>query len=204
MPAGRPTGLTQTVRHRPDGTPVTAGEAIIEHVTLGLDYTSACAATGITRTALHQWRLRGARARARIAQGRDSDPADQPFIEFADALERADAEAEASRLAIIQRAAQGGARVVKTVEKLDAQGTVIERTVTTETLRPEWTAAAWFLERRYPNRYARRVELTGAEGTPLVPEADRARGLADSLREFLASPEGQAAEAEAAEKVAGA
>lgn len=56
----------------------------------------------------------------------------------------------------------------------------------TETLRPEWTAAAWWLERRRAAKYARRVEVTGAEGQPLVPQDVQARDLADSLRDFLA------------------
>jgi hypothetical protein len=182
----RPSKIDQVVRHRDNGTPVTAGDQVIERVQLGLDLQSAADSAGISRATLHNWRLTGARHRAAHAQGKKLTPAQQRFATFLDALERAEAEAEANRLAIISRAAQGGAVVTKTTVKRDGQGAVLERTEVTETLRPEWTAAAWWLERRKPAKYARRVEVTGAEGQPLVPQDEQARNLADSLRDFLA------------------
>jgi len=56
--------------------------------------------------------------------------------------------------------------------------------VVEEPLKPEWQAAAWFLERRIPERYAKRVEVTGAGGSALVPAVEAARGLAAQIREF--------------------
>lgn len=82
----------------------------------------------------------------------------------------------------------GGAVVTethRTSKLVNGTMTVTEERTVTKTLRPEWTAAAWWLERRLPQRYARRVELTGAEGGPIAVE-DRARELADELRSFLA------------------
>jgi len=49
----------------------------------------------------------------------------------------------------------------------------------------EWTAAAWLLERRYPNEYGRRVLL------PLGPNSDEALTLA-SLDALLSDPEDEA------------
>lgn len=182
----RPSKIDQVVRHRDNGTPVTAGEQVIERIQLGLDLQSAADSAGISRATLHNWRLAGARHRAAASQGKKLTPAQRRLAEFLDALERAEAEAEANRLAIISRAAQGGAVVTKTTVKRSGDGQVLERTEVTETLRPEWTAAAWWLERRKPQKYARRVEVTGAEGQPLVPQDEQARNLADSLRDFLA------------------
>jgi hypothetical protein len=76
--------------------------------------------------------------------------------------------------------------MVRTTVKRNKNDEVVETVETSEHLRPEWTAAAWFLERRYPGRYARRVEVTGAEGQPLVPPAQQARDLAEALRDFQA------------------
>jgi len=183
---GRPTKLDQVVRHRENGSPITAGEQVIERIQLGLDLQSAADSAGISRVTLHNWRLTGARHRASEANGKRLTPAQRKFADFLDRLERAEAEAEANRLAIIHRAATGGATVTKRTEKRAGDGTLVEQTVVTETLRPEWTAAAWWLERRKPHKYARRVEVTGAEGQPLVPQDEQARHLADSLRDFLA------------------
>lgn len=188
-PMGRPSKINQVVRHRSDGTPVTASEHLIERIQLGLPQHIACDGAGLDKQTLHNWRLAGARARALAAAGGKPTKAQRDLANFLDRLERAEAEAEANRLAIIQRAAQGGAVVTKTVEKRNAAGDLIERTVTTETLRPEWTAAAWWLERRHHARYARRFEVTGADGAPLVPPEEQARGIADSARRYLAELE---------------
>lgn len=190
---GRPLELTKVVRHRADGSPVTAGEQVIERRGLGLDDQAAADSAGINRTTLHHWRLGGARARAIEAQGKRELTTDEVALRnFVDALERAEAEWEASRLAIIQREAQGGYQTTKTVEKYGPdpaggnQPVLLERTVTTETAKPQWQAAAWQLERLRRDKYARRWEVTGAEGKPLIPEQDQARNLADSLRAYQA------------------
>jgi hypothetical protein len=187
MPGGRPSKIDQVVRTREDGTPVTAADHLLDRIRLGAELQTACDSAGLSRATLHNWRLRGGRARAEAVEGVRLKAADRRLVEFVDALERAEAEAEVNRLAIISRAAQGGAVVTKTTTKYNAAGDVLERTVVTETLRPEWTAAAWWLERRKPRLYARRLEVTGAEGAPLVPADDAARALADSAREYLAA-----------------
>lgn len=190
---GRPLELTQIVRHREVNgaqVPVTAGEQVIERRGLGLDDQAAADSAGVNRSTLHNWRLGGARARAIEARGVRELTADEiELANFIDALERAEAEWEASRLAIIQRGAQGGYQTTKTVEKWqpDATGTpvLVERAVTTETANPQWQAAAWQLERMKRDKYARRWEVTGADGAPLMPEQDQARAIADSAREYL-------------------
>lgn len=185
---GRPTKLTQALRKNRDGTIVTTGDAIVSRIRLGLEYQSACDSAGICRQTLHEWRLKGARLRAQQTQGMLRNPTDdeRALMDFLDNLERAEAEAEANRLAVISQAAQGGTKVRKTTIRYDSKGKQIERTVIEETLKPEWKAAAWVLERRYPNRYAKRLEVTGADGSELVPPAQQARDLAENLKDFQA------------------
>ncbi|HXF72327.1 MAG TPA: hypothetical protein VNO79_06935 [Actinomycetota bacterium] len=62
------------------------------------------------------------------------------FLEFRDAVERALVEAEVADVALIERAAQEG----------------------------HWQAAAWRLERMFPDRWGRRrIEHTGEDGGPI-------------------------------------
>ena len=190
---GRPSVLTQVVRYREQNgaqVPVTAGEQVIERRGLGLDDQAAADSAGISRQTLHNWRLGGARARAIEARGiRELTLEEVELANFLDSLESAEAEWEASRLAIIQRGAQGGFTTTKTVEKYtpgpNNTQMLVERIVTTETANPQWQAAAWQLERMKREKYARRWEVAGAEGAPLLPEQDQAKALADSAREYL-------------------
>lgn len=199
----RPLKLDDPARRRPDGSVVTIGDAITTAISLGQDFAAAAKGAGISVATLHTWRVTGARARTQQLKGLNVTANDARLVTFLDALERAEADAELERLAIIHRATQPH-QVVKVVEKVDptrldpktGEPIVLERTTTTETRPGLWTPAAWWLERRMPAKYARRIELTGADGTDLLP-ADRARTLADSLVEFQqASLEsGEAAEA---------
>jgi hypothetical protein len=68
----------------------------------------------------------------------DFDPYEWPFVVFAVAVEKALAEFEARNVAIIQRAASGA-------PAQDGRPAV----------EPTWTAAAWLLERRFPELYGR-------------------------------------------------
>lgn len=208
MPGGRPTKIDAVVRLRTDPetneqVPVTAGEQVIERVRLGLMLDDAAATALVTRQTIHNWRRQGAVARARLANGSRITPNQAKYAGFLDALERAEAEAEYLRLAIVQRAAEGGFTTRKVTTRRDSSGNVIERVEVTETLAPQWTAAAWWLDRRMSHKYSRRVEHTGAGGAPLIPQDERARGLADSLRDYLETPDGRRAEAEAAKVVQG-
>jgi hypothetical protein len=184
---GRPSKIDQVARIDPDGTQLTASEVVVERVGLGLDYQSAADSAGISRRTLHNWRLNAARLRAAQAQGKTAGTAnEQVLIDFLHALEKAEAEAEANRLAIIQTVAEGGGVVTKTTVTKNADGQVTGTTAVTETLRPVWTAAAWWLERRKPGKYARRVQVTGSDAAPLVTADEQARNLADSLRAYQA------------------
>lgn len=75
-----------------------------------------------------------------VARGKEED-APEEFREFCEAVERARAEAEVRTVALIQQAAPNS-----------------------------WQAAAWYLERSHPKRWARRekVEMSGPEGGPIT------------------------------------
>ncbi len=115
---GRPTSLTPETQ-----------ATILESVRAGNYKASACSAAGIHRDTLNGWEIRGAAG-------------EEPFKSFSDALQTAEAEAEAKLLAEIRTAQPG----IPGFSGADL-----------------WTAKAWILERRWPKRWAARVRQAVTE-----------------------------------------
>lgn len=194
MPGGRPSKLDQVVAER-DGQPITAGQMVIERVrATWAPWEAAAGSAGVTRSTLSNWRKEGAQARGKAALGMKLTKHEHRCAQFLDDLEKAEEEAHLRALGTVQREAQGGYVITRTVTKV-VGGKEIEKVVTEETARPIWQAGAWLLERRRRDVYARRYELTGAQGEPLVPKEDRADALAEALESFQAGVDAQAARA---------
>lgn len=125
MRTGRPTTLTPEVQ-----------ELIIEALRKGNYRDTAAALAGVTRQTLWNWEQWGKEGRA-------------PYKDFFDALEMAEAQAEATLLEEIRTAAP--AQTGLTGPDL-------------------WQAKAWLMERRWPKRWAQRVR------TAVTEEIDAAVG----------------------------
>ena len=81
----------------------------------------------------------------RWVQKGEGEGATEPYRAFCTALKSARASAEVRSVALIQTAASNGT----------------------------WQAAAWYLERSYPDRWGRtRVEVTGADNAPIRVDVD--------------------------------
>lgn len=114
-------------------------DRIVEFIAGGNYVETAVAAAGISKATYYNWIDRGQSERDRLKANPEAEP-DQDetiFLEFLDAIEKAQAEAEARNVAIIQKAAFS-----------------------------TWQAAAWWLERTRAKKYARmeKTELTGSDG----------------------------------------
>ena len=141
---GRPCKLTPEVQDR-----------IAAAVRAGAYRQIAATLAGINERTLYDW----------LAKGKDGKR-DGKFVQFYQAIKRAEAEWEQEQAEAIRETAKGGQLLSRTTtERKDGS------TVTTETYtRPEWTARAWLLERKAYERWGKkeRVELTGDKERPLA------------------------------------
>ncbi len=92
-------------------------EKILLHLRVGAYVETAAACAGIHKDTFYEWMKKGARGQ-------------QPYVAFAQAVNKAVAESESRDLATILKAAQS-----------------------------QWQAAAWRLERRFPEKYGRNDRL---------------------------------------------
>lgn len=188
---GRPLALLNTAYLDRNGQPVTVEDAIIQRVTVGQPLHRAARSVGISGDVLRDWTRIAGLARARQAltdTGHKPPPKpltknEQRLVAFLLRLEAAEAEAELRKVMIVEGLATGGQRVLRTIEKRDAHGNLVERTETVETTLPSFAAARWWLEQRVPETWGRnRVEVTGADGAPLVDGEGATAGLVAAIR----------------------
>lgn len=140
---GRPPKLTPELTQK-----------IIEAMRAGCYLETAAAYAGVHVDTLRDWLRKGAAGKSKAHK------------EFSLALEKAEGDAELQSLATIREIGGRGTtiKITKTVTRPDKS---VEVTVEERPLR-EWTAAAWYLERRRPGRWGRRVvELQGKDGAEL-------------------------------------
>jgi len=134
--AGRPTKFT------PENT-----TRILNALRGGTPIIHAAQAAGVDYSTFCRWRQRG----ERVGHG--------PYRDFRDEVKKAEADSIIRNITIVQKAALGGEVVTRTTTT-KPDGTVI---VTERKSSPAWQAAAWWLERKYPNDWSRRERL---EHTP--------------------------------------
>ena len=143
-------------------------ERLVRAISVGATYKDACACAGISFQTFLNWKKRAQRAVEQVGE-RDGEPeeTDHPFVEFFDRIKRAQGEAAVGLLAMIGKAANR-----------------------------DWKAAAWMLERRYPESYDRnrlrpeRIdEVTPTPETGPTPGLDRdgAAVITNALQGFRAS-----------------
>lgn len=131
-------------RGRPSKLTPEIQEEILRVIKSGNYIETACAYVGINKTTFYDWLRKGAREKERVAQNPKARVKKdlQKYVDFSNAVDKALAQAEIRDVAIIGKAAE-----------------------------ENWQAAAWRLERKFPDRWGRKekysLEHTGKEGGPI-------------------------------------
>ena len=113
---------------------------ISEYISQGNPFYVAAALCGVSEASFYKWKAEGIKLLR--DEGKKRTEQQKIFVEFIEAIKKAEAEAISRNVKLISEAAQ-----------------------------TTWQAAAWYLERRHPEDFGKkeRHEITGAEGTPLIP-----------------------------------
>lgn len=119
---------------------------IITAIRAGNYIETASAYAGISKSTLYDWLRRGEREKQRAEENPRYKirKSEQPFVDFSDAVEKALAEAEVRDVAIIGKASE-----------------------------EQWQAAAWRLERKFPDRWGRKrldIEHSGEIGIKIIDD----------------------------------
>lgn len=144
---------------------------------------TAAAFAGITKDTLYRWLKRGRREKRRLEKNTRSrmSAAEAPYVIFAEGMTKAMAEAELRDVSIIAQAARGGQRYVEEKVITDANGKVVSKQTTTKGVPPQWQAAAWRLERKYPKKWGRRVAIRKDEGNGEETAEEYAKKMRDEF-----------------------
>lgn len=131
-------------------------KTVIDSVAMGLTYEVACANASVSYRSFRNWVLRGQRAIGNKALFKRRK--EQIYIQFVQDIQKAEAQAE----------------------------TVLIRRVRDASKEPtRWQAAAWLLERRYPERYGRRdrvaMEHSGDQENPIPLEVSVAEEMIEMI-----------------------
>lgn len=146
-------------------------ENIFDMIQKGNYGETAAAFAGISKSTYFEWLRRGRSEIRRIKENPRAkvDPVEADFVFFCQKVEMCLAECEAKGLGRIIKAAEGGFVTLEIKEKKDSSGKVIETTTIRKILAPEWQAEAWRLERMFPKRYGRRLEVSKGEANKNEP-----------------------------------
>lgn len=126
---------------------------LCECVALGMKWQDAAGAIGVDQLTVRRWRRKG------------KENPDSIYGVLVKELVRAEALLEEGKLRVLHEAATQPQITRTEATKRDKDTGEMYTEVTVKEGPPQWTPAAWLLERRFPNKYAlmTRVE-TGAPG----------------------------------------
>lgn len=84
------------------------------------------------------------------------------FFRFYIAIEEAKAKGHLEALKSIRKAAEGGRYLSETIKVIDKDGEVTGKKDIEKYLKPDWNAASWYLERKFPSLYGQKIVQEGS------------------------------------------
>ena len=135
---------------------------LYEALRTGLPIGKAAELAGLDRSTYYRWMQKGKDKRYPV------------HVRFRKHVNRIHAKLELEKLNTIRKVAQGGYELTETRIRFNKSGRVaLMKTV--KTTAPCWQAAAWFLERRFPEEYGRKKlsvdDVTAAEKAAQIKAA---------------------------------
>lgn len=133
--------------------------SVVDDLRVGGYIADAAHRAGVSPASVFRWIARGAEWEDHDEEKDGPIPEhERVYVEFCVAVERARSDAVMASLAVIRRAAQG------TPAEYSPDGNLVRKE-----RQPEWTAAAWYLERTRPHEFGRQIhEHQGKDGAPLT------------------------------------
>lgn len=160
--AGRTPSLTPLTQH-----------IILKAIKLGLSIERSANLAGVSLPTLFRWK--------KCATDGDLDDDLSPeeierkklYKDFVENLKRAAIHGELEKLRLVNEAAKGGLpiREIKKVVKVNrktGEETIVSKEVKTKSTLPSWQAAMTLLERRYPERWSRKVQIDEEDATEIA------------------------------------
>lgn len=143
--------------------------AIITAIKAGNYMETAAAFAGISKDTLYRWLKMGARELQRvIKEGGRIKAKLKPYCRLSQEIEKATSEAEIRDVSMISKAAAGANTITETHEYYDERGTLVKKLSITKQAGPQWQAAAWRLERKYPGKWGRNSKDFAPQDIPAL------------------------------------
>lgn len=144
---------------------------ICEHLARGNSVVAATAMAGIDASSFYLWAKRGRRELDRMEKMPDAQSRKEEtrYVQFWLAVNEAMTRAEARYIQALDDAARGAGEVHETVVHCNGEGNTLKKTSRKSRLRPQWQAAAWWLQNWSPlKREGKNLRLTGIRDDSVV------------------------------------
>lgn len=144
---------------------------ICEHLARGNSVVAATAMAGIDASSFYIWAKRGRRELDRLEKVPDAKPRkdETRYVRFWLAVNEAMTLAETRYVQALEDAAQGAGEFCETVVHVNGEGNTLRKTSKKSRMRPQWQAAAWWLQHWSPlKQEGKNLRLTGIRDESVV------------------------------------